>query len=106
MEEIRKEFEYLMQVEDNVIRLIHDKMSAILMDYTEHRPLGCDICLEYKGAMGLSSLDMPWITKVWQHPNEGWIVFETDHGSKYDFDQLETYQLLDVLEELIEQVNQ
>lgn len=106
MEEIRKEFEHLMQVEDNVRRLIHDKMSAILMDYTEHRPLGCEFVLSDKDAIGLSSLDMPWIIQAWQEPSEGWITFATDDGRQYDFDDLETYQLLDVLEELIEQVNQ
>ena len=48
---------------------------------------------------GLSSNDIPHIVGMWQFPVEGYIIFNMRGGYQLDFDELETDQLLAIMEE-------
>ena len=75
--------------------------SPLLMDTDEDNPMKCDIPLE-RNAFGISTLEMPHVTGVWQHPTEGWIFFNfDDNGCPCDFDDMDTQDLIDILNELI-----
>ena len=62
---------------------IRRKMSALLMDTCEENPLECYI--QIGEDQGLSSLDLPTITSIFQHPTEGIIYFNIE-GCKYPFE--------------------
>lgn len=72
-------------------------LSRFLMDTDDEHPYECDIVLEPEEAIGLSSLLMPHLVRMWQEPTEGWISFEID-GQTYDFDGIRDNELLQIIE--------
>lgn len=52
-----------------------DKLSA----YTEDNPLNVDITIEPDDALGLSTLDMPHIIKIWYDKEFDWIEFQINN---------------------------
>ena len=76
-------------------------LSRLLMDTDEDNPYKCDITLEPKGTMGLSSLEMPHLDAIWQHPTEGWITFEID-GYSCDFEGIEDEELVQIINAILE----
>lgn len=80
---------------------IRHYLSLVLMDSDEEHPLCVDITLDIGDYYGLSTLDMPHVTKCWQHPTEGWIYFEIDeYDCPIDFDDMRTQELITILEEI------
>lgn len=75
---------------------IHNYLSRKLMDTSEDTPLEIDIALECKESFGLSSLDLPWIKKIWQDPVEGIIYFVYDTDTVIEFDRMNTENLLTI----------
>lgn len=69
---------------------IRKYLSRMLMDTSEDNPMNCSITLEYEEAFGLSSLQFPRITSMWQHPTEGlmYFVYDEDENSALEFDHM------------------
>lgn len=70
------------------------KFSALLMHTSEDNPMKCSIKIGEKEAMGLSSLELPEVVKIFQHPIEGIIYFLIDGMEDYmEFDDLDIEDL-------------
>lgn len=82
---------------NDLIEAIHNFLSRVLMDTSEDKPLKCDICLEMRGTYGLSSNCMPYVTKMWQDPEEGWIQFEIDESYVRDFGDMDIEELMNIV---------
>ena len=98
--ELKNLFLKLMEQEDELRELMRNYLSRTLMFNDENNKLQCSICLEVPDAMGLSSLDMPWVDEVWQDTAEGYISFKLDTGAVIDFDNLSTQELMGFIEDL------
>jgi hypothetical protein len=84
--------------EDNVREMIRHFLSRNLMDTNENKHYKCEFPLDTKECCGLSSLDMLWVTSMWQHPSEGYITFVIEEKSQRDFDDMDTDELICVLQ--------
>lgn len=97
-EEIESYYNDLVDMEQEVREMIRFFLSRKLMDTSEDNKLECDIALETDDCFGLSSLNLPWVTSMWQHPTEGYITFDIDDGrSERDFDELSTEELMTII---------
>lgn len=92
--------EYVQDKIFDLIDIIRQSVSKLLMDTSEENPLECNITVESLEACGLSTLQMPTIVKAWQHPTEGWITFEFRDGYTKEFEHLEMSEMLQVLKGL------
>lgn len=92
--------EEIREMYDTLVESIRHNVSLKLMDTNEENPLEVYIPLEY-GAMGLSTLQMPTVVKLWQHPTEGLISFcyEGD-DNEMDFDSLGIEDKIQIVEDL------
>lgn len=54
----------------------YNKISAILIDTCEEKPLACHITIGEDEAVGLSTLQLPTITELFQEPCEGIIWYK------------------------------
>lgn len=97
--EIKSAYLSLLATEDEVREMIRNWFSRNLMDTNEDNPVECHICLEDEETFGLSSNDIPHIIGMWQFPVEGYIIFNMRGGYQLDFDELETDQLLAIMED-------
>ena len=88
--------------ENNIRQMIRNYFSRQLMDTNEIEKMEVDIVVDVEDAMGLSSLELPNIIKMWQHPTEGWITFETYGGGEYDFDDWTTRELVQIMNDFDE----
>ena len=75
-----------------------EKLSA----YTEDNPLNVDITVEPDDAIGLSSLDMPQIIKIWYDKEYDSVEFQIDNYGFAEwgvesFSLNEHYQIIDYL---------
>ena len=98
--ELKDLFLKLMKQEDELRESMRNYLSRTLMFNDEKNKLRCEICLEAPEAMGLSSLDMPWVDEMWQDSANGWISFKTDTGAIIDFDDLSTQEIMGIIEDL------
>ena len=84
---------------------IRHKLSALLMDTCEEKPIHCNIPIGEDEAMGLSSLELPVVTSIFQQPSEGIIWFKIeDYVEPIEFDDMNTLDLeiiLNVLPDFI-----
>jgi hypothetical protein len=97
-EEIESYYNDLANMEQEVREMIRFFLSQRLMDTSEDNKLYRDIALDTHDCIGLSSLQMPWVTSMWQHPTEGYITFDIDEGrSERDFDELSTEELMIII---------
>lgn len=76
------------------------KISALLMDTDEEHPIECDITIGEDYSCGLSSLEMPCITKCFQQPGEGIIWFYLDGKDWVAFDDIDVRDLYEIYTEL------
>ena len=83
--------------EKNIRQMVMNYLSRQLMDTNEVDKMEVDIVVDVEDAMGLSSLELPNIIKMWQHPTEGWITYETYGGGEYDFDDWTTRELVQIM---------
>lgn len=88
--------------EENIRQMVRNYLSRQLMDTNEVDKMDVDIVVDVEDAMGLSSLELPNIIKMWQHPTEGWITFETYGGGEYDFDDWTTRELVQIMNDFDE----
>ena len=100
--EITKIFNDFVTTEDNIRQMVRNYLSRQLMDTNENEKMEVDIVVDVEDAMGLSSLELPNIIKMWQHPSEGWITFETYGGGEYDFDDWTTRELVQIMNDFDE----
>ena len=96
--DIMRMYEDFQQMDGNIREAIRMFLSRTLMDYCYPNFYNCDIAIENKDMCGLSSLDMPWIVKMWQDKCEGIIYFIFDDGRELEFDEMETHELMQVVE--------
>lgn len=97
--EIKSAYLSLLAEEDDVREMMRNWFSRNLMDTNENKKVECNICLEDEETFGLSSNDIPHVVGMWQYPTEGYIIFDMRGGYSLDFDELETDQLLVIMEE-------
>lgn len=86
---------------NDIKQIIRQSVSKLLINTSEEQPLECEIVIEPIEAVGLSSLLLPRINKIWQECSEGWIRF-TYEGSDTinEFDSFELNEMLQVLKGL------
>ena len=76
-------------------------LSKELMDTNEENQLKVYIPLENDESFGLSTLQLPTIVSIWQHPSEGIIYFKFDGQNDYvEFDDMELKYLDQIIKEL------
>ena len=93
--------EYIKDKVNDIEQIIRQSVSKLLMNTSEDQSLDCEIVIEPIEAVGLSSLLLPRINKIWQNPSEGWIEFTYEgNDSIYEFDSLEINEMLQVLKGL------
>ena len=99
--EITKIFNNFVATEENIREMVRNYLSRQLMDTNEDEKMDVDIIVDVEDAMGLSSLELPNITKMWQFPTEGIIIFETI-GGVYEFDDWTTRELVQIMNDFDE----
>ena len=76
-------------------------LSKKLMDTNEENQLKVYIPLENDETFGLSSLQLPTVISIWQHPSEGIIYFKFEGQDDYvEFDDIEPKYLDQIIKEL------
>ena len=100
MDTNNKSFQDIKQMYDDLLESIRHNLSLKLMDTSEDNPLEVYIPLEY-GIVGLSTLEMPTITKIYQHPSDG-IIYVRFEEDDYDteLDSLYMEDVIQILKEL------
>lgn len=91
------------------IEELRHKMSALLMDTSEEKPIECWIPIEPEGTFGLSTNDMLKVGRVFQQPSEGiiWLrlLGDDDYIEFDDFIETYGYEVMEsVYNELVEQL--
>ena len=97
--EINAEAVKMNKYESLVRQMIKDYFSRLLASTSEDNPLLVNISIEVKDSFGLSSLNLPRLTEMWQHPSEGTITFVID-DVETDFDIMYTDDLIYILNQL------
>lgn len=100
MDTNNKSVKEIEQMYNDLLESIRHNLSLKLMDTSEDKPLEVHIPLEH-GAVELSTLEMPIITKIYQHPSEGIIYVHFD-GDECDTesDYLYIEDMIQILKEL------
>lgn len=76
-------------------------LSKKLMDTNEGNQLKVYIPLENNESFGLSTLQLPTVVSIWQHPSEGIIYFKFEGQNDYvEFDDMEPEELEQIIKEL------
>ena len=76
-------------------------LSEKLMDTNEENQLKVYIPLENDESFGLSTLQLPTVISIWQHPSEGIIYFKFEGQDDYvEFDDMELEYLDQIIKEL------
>ena len=76
-------------------------LSKKLMDTNEENQLKVYIPLENDESFGLSTLQLPTVISIWQHPSEGIIYFKFEGQNDYvEFDDMELECLDQIIKEL------
>lgn len=95
MDTNNKSIKEIEQMYNDLLESIRHNLSLKLMDTSEENPLEVYIPLEHD-AVGLSTLEMPTITKIYQCPSEGIIYVHFD-GDNYDT-ELDTLYIADMIQ--------
>lgn len=76
-------------------------LSKKLMDTNEENQLKVYIPLENDESFGLSTLQLPTVISIWQHPSEGIIYFKFEGQDDYvEFDDMKFEDIKQVIKEL------
>lgn len=104
MVEITKYHEQYKMLETLIKESIRKYLSRKLINISEENPLECNICLVKDEGIGLSTLNFPWVYKMWQHPTEGIIYFkfDTTNDDPVEFDSMLLEDLIIICKELDE----
>lgn len=73
---------------------IRHEYSRLLIDTDKEHSLETWFPIDEEAAMGLSSLELTHIEKIYQIPGEGIIVFVDEFGNEIDFDDMSLYDLI------------
>ena len=98
LDEINTAYNEWSHDEDDIREMIRMYLSRLLMDTSEENKLLCEFPLDTHECCGLSSLQMPWVTAMWQDPIEGIITFIIDEKSERDFDDMDIEELMSVVD--------
>ena len=101
--EIKTMYHSQYQFMEKMIReSIRKYLSRMLMDTSEDNPMNCIITLDCEEAFGLSTLQIPRITSMWQHPTEGlmYFVYDEDENSALEFDHMLLEDLITICDYL------
>ena len=101
---IQTKYNKIKDLEFKLHKELRHILSPILMDTDEDNPIKCDVPLE-RDAFGISTLEMPHVTGVWQDPTEGWIYFDFDCGGPCDFDDMDIQDIIDVINAILDDAN-
>lgn len=95
-----KSFQEIEQMYNDLLESIRHNLSLKLMDTSKDKPLEVYIPLEHD-AIGLSTLEMPTITEIYQDPSEG-IIYVRFYGDEYitELDYLHIADMIQILKEL------
>lgn len=96
-EEIMTAYNERINRDDDIREMIRMYLSRLLMNTSEENKFVCEFPLDTHECCGLSSLQMPWVTAMWQDPAEGFITFIIDEKSKRDFDDMDIEELISVV---------
>ena len=96
--EIETMFEQYNHLDKLLRESMRNYLSRELMNTSEENPRIETICLTNREGFGLSSLNYPWIYKMWQHPSEGTIYFayDSDCNNILEFDEMLTEDLVTI----------
>ena len=83
--------------EDTMREMLRNYFSRNLMDTNQDNIIKCEFTLETDEAFGLSTLQMPWVKGMWQHPSEGYTVFVFEGGQEMEMDDLSVEELMKIL---------
>lgn len=97
--EINAEAVKMNKYEALVRQMLRDYFSRHLAKNSEDNPLEVNITIQPQEAFALSSLNLPRLTEMWQHPSEGAITFVID-DVETDFDIMYTDDLIYILNQL------
>lgn len=93
--------EYIEDKLNDIKQVIRQSVSKLLINTSEKQPLECEIVIESIESIGLSSVLLPRINKIWQECSEGWIRFKyEDNNIIHEFDSLELDIMLQILKGL------
>ena len=100
MDTNNKSLQEIEQMYNDLLESIRHNLSLKLMDTSKDKPLEVYIPLEHD-AIGLSTLEMPTITEIYQDPSEG-IIYVHFYGDGYDteLDYLHIADMIQILKEL------
>lgn len=92
------EIEKIQGIYADLEHAVRSRLSAILMETSEEKPMKCDVVLDthYHG----SSNDAPHIESIFQHPIEGIIVCNMDGGYELELDDIPLDEQIQILKEL------
>ena len=82
--------------------VLRKQFSALLMNTNNENHLKCNIIIGTDEAMGLSTLQMSKVIGIFQDPIEGIICFCIEGNYIMEFDDMETNDLINILNELKE----
>ena len=95
-----KSLKEIEQMYHDLLESIRHNISLKLMDTSKDNPLEVYIPLEHD-AVGLSTLEMPTITKIYQLPSEGIIYVHLDgYGGDIELEDLFMDDIIQILKEL------
>ena len=85
--------------------ILRRHFSALLMNTDNENHLKCNIPIGEGDAMGLSTLQIPKVIGAFQEPKEGIIFFYIEGDCIVEFDDMETDDLINILNTLKEENN-
>lgn len=102
MEELtnNKGIEEIEEMYDVLRESVRHYLSRCLMDTSEENRKEVYIPLEH-GAVGLSTLEMPTIVSIWQHPSEGIICVRYEFSDEdIDLDDLSMEDIIQIARDI------
>ena len=100
--EINEFYNLGMLVDDDIRQMIRYYFSRHLMNTSETKAMVVSIPFVTNETFGLSTNDMPRITYMYQDPAEGYIVFVIEYETEIDFDDIDTNELINIMNEFDE----
>ena len=100
MDTNNKSIKEIEQMHNDLLESIRHNLSLKLMDTSKDNPLEVYIPLEHD-AVGLSTLEMPTVTRIYQLPSEGIIYVHFDgYGGDIELEDLFMDDIIQILKEL------
>ena len=103
IEEIRQIVKTFLSIEQQTRQILRVTISKYLEETSEEHPLNVNIQIDLDTAVGLSSLEMPRITRLWKHPSKD-LIYAEEYGydSAINIDEYSIREQMQILEGLEE----